>query len=120
MGPRAVFVYYKISRAQVAQLQRAFAQVASTPHSWRAQLMRRAEAAGSSMDPEGDLQTWMEIYWLDEAAIVQSLSSEGRPGQARAWDHEAARQAIEGRARAAGIVDLIDGDRHYEAFESCA
>jgi hypothetical protein len=107
---RAIFVYYTLRAEQVPQLKLAFARAASLPGPWQAELLRRAP--GTS----GGLQTWMEIYWLREESRLEAGAG---PGAGCDWDHEAIRQ-IESRARSAGIVELIDGERHYEAFESCA
>lgn len=118
-GPRVVFVYYRIQPARVPRLQRAFAESLSKAGPWRAQLMRRVDevAAGDGADP-GDLQTWMEVYWLAEGPAVDLPAGDGQsiPPAGR----QAAHQRIEGLAQAAGIVDLVDGARHYEVFEACA
>ncbi|HZH07811.1 MAG TPA: DUF4936 family protein [Lautropia sp.] len=119
---RAIFVYYKVAREHVTQLQAAFQQAAPIPcpalPSLRAvQLMRRTQDPGSpAAEPEA-LQTWMEIYWLDDTPQV----SEESPVASVARENvESLRLIIEGRARAAGILDHVEGPRHYEAFESCA
>jgi hypothetical protein len=59
----------------------------------------------------------MEIYWLDDSAAAGS-----RPPALTTADGsiESLRRAIEERARVAGILDLVEGERHYETFESCA
>lgn len=122
-GPRrAIFVYYKVAREHVRQLQAAFHNAVEIPSpsfgSLRhAELMRRAENPGSPAAGPHALQTWMEIYWLEESPQAPRDSSP----EMGAWeDIESLRLIIEDRARAAGIVDLVDGPRHYEAFESCA
>jgi len=51
------------------------------------------------------LQTWMEVYRLPDGAPSEN---------------ELVQAAIDGWARAAGILELIDGERHYEIFETCA
>ena len=134
---RAFFVYYQVARSQADRLQVAFAAAASTasaPLPWQAELMRRAEpsgpsaAAGAPPAAGNDLQTWMEVYWLadglDAAAGAgrDEMGAATRQAQApvEGWDPSPLRQLIEARAGAAGILDLVHGERHYEAFESCA
>ena len=113
---RAVFVYYKVAASKIARLKEAVAVLvaasvgprttASLP--WRIELMRRVPD-----DPSSDLQTWMEIHWLADAAADQGDQGDGGAPAV-------IRQRIEACAAAAGIVELIDGERHYEVFESCA
>lgn len=98
---RAIFVYYKLAAKRAPRLQQAFAALALPSTSWHLELMRRVDA-GESAD---GLQTWMEIYRFD--------GEEQR-------DPALLRQLIETRTRDTGILALIDGDRHYEVFESCA
>ena len=110
-GRRAIFVYYKLAATRAPRLRQAHAALALRWPAWRPELMRRADAdaetgtgTGTGESADG-LQTWMEVYRLDD-------EQERDPAR---W-----RQLIEARARDAGILDLIDGDRHYEVFESCA
>lgn len=67
-----------------------------------------ATQSASGAKPQPDLQTWMEIYWLNEGCDLHD------------WVNGPLRQQIEARALAAGVQDLVHGERHYEAFESCA
>lgn len=119
---RAIFVYYKVAPGHVTQLQAAFRQAASIsspafPSLRAVQLMRRREEPGSPAAEPHALQTWMEIYWLDDTP--QALEAP-RAAPVAPESLESLRLAIEGRARAAGILALVEGLRHYEAFESCA
>jgi len=101
---RVVFVYYRLRPSHVPALLQAFERGMSTAGAWEARLMRRVDADG----PPGEgavPQTWMEIYSL----LGEAPRSNG-----------ALREAIERCARAAGIVGLVDGARHYEIFEPCA
>ena len=105
-GRRAIFVYYRLAADRAAGLQEAVARLGPLPATWHLELMRRAEAAEPDAGlPNAATQTWMEVYRFDDdearAAVVLQ-------------------QLIEARARDAGLLDLIDGDRRYEVFESCA
>ncbi len=95
---RVVFVYYRIQPARVPALLLAFERGMADAGEWKARLMRR-------IDEEAGLQTWMEIYSLRDEAPSSNGSLQ---------------ESIERCARAAGIVDLVDGARHYEIFEPCA
>ena len=121
---RAFFVYYKVEPSRAARLQQAFVGVVSTAAPWRAELMRRVEPADASAATGDGLQTWMEIYWLCEDgsdfATAPAPSGSAAQAAAQAWNSAQLRQTIEERARAAGILDLVHGERHYEAFDSCA
>jgi hypothetical protein len=124
---RAIFVYYKVAAQNVPQLRAAFSRAGSSSADWRrlirhAELMRRAGEGLPSAIGMAAPQTWMEIYWLDDTAFADSASAEsGHPVDARAADPlERCRRLIEQRASVAGISALADGERHYEAFESCA
>ena len=80
---------------------------------WQPRLMRKLGSArddGSVVreedgQREAPLQTWMEVYRLPEGAPSAS---------------DVVQAAIDRWARAAGILELIDGERHYEIFETCA
>jgi hypothetical protein len=117
----AIFVYYKVGRERVELLRAAFERAAVAPFPAfpcirRVELMRRS-GAGSPADLSDAAQTWMEIYWLEQWPIAAGNTSGGwEPGQ----DLDSLQQAIEDRAREAGIIDLVEGTRHYEAFDSCA
>ena len=102
---RAIFVYYKLAATRAPRLRQAHAALALRWPAWRPELMRRADAGAGTGESADRLQTWMEVYRLDD-------EKERDPA---CW-----RQLIEAHARDAGILDLIDGDRHYEVFESCA
>ena len=124
-GPRrtrgAIFVYYKVGRERVAQLREAFERVAAIPFPaftciGRVQLMCRAATESAAGLPDA-VQTWMEIYWL-EIRPVSGGQTLGRSDDGQEVD--SLKQAIEVRAREAGIIDLVEGVRHYEAFDSCA
>jgi hypothetical protein len=99
---RVVFVYYQVRAARIPALLQAFERGRSLAGGWEARLMRRVDAA---LADEATLQTWMEIY---------SLRDEAPPS------NDSLQESIECCARAAGIVDLVDGARHYEIFEPCA
>jgi hypothetical protein len=99
---RVVFVYYRVRPGHVPALLLAFERGMSRAGGWEARLMRRVDAA---LGDDAALQTWMEIYSLcDEAPASNDFLQE----------------SIERCARTAGMVDLIDGARHYEIFEPCA
>lgn len=106
---RVVFVYYKVARSQVERLLSAFADAGAPPFALHGQLLRRADASEAAAGSE-ELQTWMEIYWL--------------PGDdldpAAPWDVAGDRRQVEAWALAAGLTGIIQGPRHYEAFEACA
>ena len=106
IGRRAVFVYYTVAADKAQRLQQAVALLASRPSPWRLELMRRADAG----DPAAGIGTWMEVYTFDGA--------EHDPGQS--LEPAALVRLIEAQARQAGILELIDGERHCEVFESCA
>lgn len=103
-GRRAFFVYYRLRPERVPALLQAFAGLRMTIPC-RARLMRKAELVEDQGGDGSCGQTWMEVYWLADDAPT---------------DVQALQQAIECCADAAGIVALIDGERHYEAFETCA
>ena len=111
-GARAVFVYYHVQPRNVAALRLAFAGVVDGLGGWQPRLMRKVEddrdgLAGGGESPgqrQGRLQTWMEIYRSPAAA----------------QSNEAMRAVIDGCVRRAGILELIEGERHYEIFEPCA
>ena len=109
LGRRVVFVYYRILSARVPALLEAFAKSMADVGGWNARLMRKVDGlagrgvtADEAGQAEDGVQTWMEVYSLaDEVTLdVQPM--------------------IERLAFAAGIVDLVDGERHYEIFEPCA
>ena len=105
-----MFVYYKLAADKAARLRLAAALLSSMSTSWRFELMRREtldEPDGNSPDqalPDDDLQTWMEVYTFDRAEQRRS---------------DELLKLIENLACDAGVVDLIDGQRHYEVFEAC-
>ena len=100
-GRWSVFVYYTLAADKAPDLRQAAARLGSVDAPWRLELMRRAD-----VDPQAtQLQTWMEVYTLEDSAHR---------------DPAELRHLIEVRAQEAGILDLIDGTRHYEVFETCA
>ncbi len=101
VGQRAFLVYYKVPASSVPALLQAFSRLTATAQSWPVELMRRS----GSLESDPALQTWMEVYRVDE--------SDER-------DDEQIETFIEARARACGICALVTGERHYEVFEPCA
>ena len=124
-GPRrtrgAIFVYYKVAGGRVERLREAFERAAAAPFPAfpcirRVELMCRSVPELSAGLPDA-AQTWMEIYWLEQWPVLDGRTPDRRDAE---QELESLQQAIEGRAREAGIIDLVDGARHYEAFDSCA
>jgi hypothetical protein len=107
---RVVFVYYKVAPKRVEALGRAFAAAGTPPFASRAQLLRRADAPDAGPTGPEEAKTWLEIYWLPHNAADLAAS----------WDVEAVRRQVEAWALAAGLIGIIQGERHYEAFETCA
>jgi hypothetical protein len=108
-GARTIFVYYRVHPSKAAALQQAFAGVAAGMGEWQPRLMRkvadddREATTGERADQR--LQTWMEVY---------------RPPVEAARSNGAMRALIDGCARSAGLLELIEGERHFEIFEPCA
>lgn len=101
-GRREVFVYYTtLAAAGEPRILQAYAALARRLAHWQPELMRRADGAAAGKG----LQTWMEVYRLDgsEPADLEQLQG-----------------LIEAAARDAGILAIVDGERHYEVFDSCA
>lgn len=113
VSARAVFVYYRVQPTHAAALQQAFAGVVARLGGWQPRLMRKvaddrdhpATVGGSVGRQQERLQTWMEVY---------------RSPTEAPQSNETLRSLIDGCARNAGILALIDGKRHYEIFEPCA
>lgn len=112
-GRRVVFVYYRVAAFHAPALQQAFARVKAGIGGWQPRLMRKvpgvrdreAMARGPSDRLAQALQTWMEVY---------------RPPHETPQANEDLQPVIDGCVRSAGILDLIEGERHYEFFEPCA
>lgn len=107
---RVVFVYYKVDRSRVEPLKSAFAAAGTAPFASHVRLLRQADAPETAAAGPNEAQTWMEIYWLPQNAA----------DLAEGWDVAAVRRQVEAWAVAAGLVGNIQGQRHYEAFETCA
>jgi hypothetical protein len=103
-GRKAVFVYYRLPLERIPALRRAFVGLASAGP-WRGQLMRKIPVQPAGAGDDDHLQTWMEVYWLAEDAPPEP---------------QVLQRTIERCAQAAGIAELIEGERHYEVFEACA
>lgn len=95
----ALYIYYRVPRAQRVALCAAFARLLAAQPAWPGpapQLMRRSPDAAHPHD------TWMEV-WPDPLRHVDGLA-------------EAIRQ-IEHRAADSGLTALTDA-RHHEYFEA--
>ncbi len=104
VGRRAFLVYYKVPASSVPALLQAFGRLTATAQSWSVELMRRA----GPLESDPALQTWMEVYRVDERDERDER------------DDEQLEKIIEARARDCGICALVAGERHYEVFEPCA
>lgn len=112
-GCRVVFVYYRVQAAHAPALQQAFARVRADIDGWQPQLMRKVPGVRDRESPargpadrlQQAPQTWMEVYW---------------PPPEVSQENDDLQSAIDGCVRRAGLLALIEGERHYEIFEPCA
>lgn len=116
----AVFVYYRVARADGAGLLKAFGQLPAVPGFAKPKLMRRVANPSSS-------ETWMEVWKRltapEGTACVETdriASSVADRIASSVADLSEWRRRIDAAATAAGLIALVEGERHYEFFESCA